>query len=116
MMIGIAIKLMRHSLGISATDMARKAAIAKSHLWRLEHGTEQPGYEVLCQVARACYISASQLCLIAESLEAAKLLPGLVAEFEAAVKSHARRSARIASSSPIGGPGIADDDELTAAL
>ena len=90
-MIGVAIKLMRDSLGISATDMARKACIAKSHLWRLEHGKEQPGYEVLCQVACACYIPASQLCLIAESLEAGEPLPGLVTGFHQMVEQHARK-------------------------
>ena len=99
-MIGTAIKLMRNSLGISASELARRAGIARSHLWRLERGEERPGYDVLCHIAGACYISASQLCRIAESLEAAKPLPGLAAEFEAAVKSHARKSTRIASSSP----------------
>src|ERR1700722_15283879 len=99
-MIGTAIKLMRNSLGISASELARRAGIARSHLWRLECGEERPGYDVLCRIARACYISASQLCRIAESLEATKPRRGLAAEFEAAVKSHARKSTRIASSSP----------------
>src|SRR3984957_7628103 len=99
-MIGTAIKLMRNSRGISASEVARKAGIARSHLWRLERGEERPGYDVLCRVARACYISPSQLCLIAESVEAAKPLPGLGAELEPAVELHARKRARIASRSP----------------
>ena len=96
-MIGTAIKLVRNTRGISASEVARKAGIARSHLWRLERGEERPGYDVLCRVARACYISASQLCRIAESLEAAKPLPGLGAEFEPAVELHARKNARIAA-------------------
>jgi transcriptional regulator with XRE-family HTH domain len=95
LMIGTAIKLVRNSLGISASEVALKAGIARSHLWRLERGEERPGYDVLCRVAGACCIPASQLCRIAESLEAAKPLPGLAAEFESAVKSHARKNARI---------------------
>jgi transcriptional regulator with XRE-family HTH domain len=98
-MIGTAIKLVRNSRGISASELARKAGIARSHLWRLERGEERPGYDVLCRVAHACYISASQLCRIAESLEAAKPLPGLAAEFEPAVESHARKNARIGARS-----------------
>jgi transcriptional regulator with XRE-family HTH domain len=99
-MIGTAIKLVRNTRGVSASEVSRKAGIARSHLWRLECGEERPGYDVLCRVAHACYISASQLCRIAESLEAAKPLSGLAAVFKPAVKSHARKSARIASKSP----------------
>ena len=50
-MIGTAIKLMRDSLGISASELARRAGIARSHLWRLERGEERPGYDVLCRIA-----------------------------------------------------------------
>ena len=96
-MIGTAIKLARDSLGISASDVARRAGIARSHLWRLENGVERPGYNVLRRIARACYIPVSQLCLIAESLEAAKPLPGVGAEIEPAVELHARKKARIAA-------------------
>jgi transcriptional regulator with XRE-family HTH domain len=90
-MIGTAIKIARNTLGISASDVARKAGIARSHLWRLENGEERPGYDVLCRVARACCITASQLCRIAESLEAGEPLTGLAAEFKCAVESHVRK-------------------------
>ena len=43
-MIGTAIKLVPR--GISASEVARKAGIARSHLWRLERGEERPGYDV----------------------------------------------------------------------
>jgi transcriptional regulator with XRE-family HTH domain len=46
-MIGTAIKLMRDSLSIPASEVARKAGIARSHLWRLKRGEERPGYDVL---------------------------------------------------------------------
>jgi transcriptional regulator with XRE-family HTH domain len=88
---GTAIKLARNTLGIPASEVARKAGIARSHLWRLENGEERPAYDVLCRVARAYCIPASQLCRIAESPEAAEPLPGLAAEFEPAVESHARK-------------------------
>jgi transcriptional regulator with XRE-family HTH domain len=55
-MIGTAIKLMRNSLGISASELARKAGIARSHLWRLERGEERPGYDVLCRIARLLHL------------------------------------------------------------
>jgi transcriptional regulator with XRE-family HTH domain len=90
-MIGTAIKLARDALGISASEVARSAGIARSHLWRLESGEERPGYDVLCRVAGACSITASQLCRIAESLEAAEPLSGLAAEFERAVRSQAHK-------------------------
>ena len=37
-MIGTAIKLVRNSRGISSSEVARKAGIARSHLRRLENG------------------------------------------------------------------------------
>jgi transcriptional regulator with XRE-family HTH domain len=55
-MIGAAIKLVRSFRGISASEVARKAGIARSYLWRLERGERRPGYDVLCRV-RALVVS-----------------------------------------------------------
>ena len=106
-MIGIAIRLARKTLGISASDLVLRAGIARSHLWRLENRRERPGYDILCRLARACSMPASQLCRIAESLEAGEALPGLAARFGHAILDDstgagATSSIKLATTTPAG--------------
>lgn len=84
-MIGTAILIARRSLGLTAVEVAARAGIGTAHLSMIEHGKRGPSWESLTAIGRACYAPASQLCRIAECLEARELLPFTASEFHGVI-------------------------------
>jgi transcriptional regulator with XRE-family HTH domain len=60
--LGSLVRTRREQLGLSTADFAKRAGIARSHLWYIEDGTiEHVKLDKFCQIADALRIPADQL-------------------------------------------------------
>lgn len=59
----VAIRRQRYAAGLSVTDLARMAGIAKSHLSEIENGTRAPSPKVLKRIAVALDVKTESIML-----------------------------------------------------
>jgi transcriptional regulator with XRE-family HTH domain len=50
-------------------DLAREARLSVAHVWRIEHGDVNPGWDTIRQIAGALGITVSELAAVAEELD-----------------------------------------------
>jgi transcriptional regulator with XRE-family HTH domain len=50
-------------------DLAREAKLSVAHVWRIEHGDVNPGWDTVRQIADALGITVSELAAVAEELD-----------------------------------------------
>jgi transcriptional regulator with XRE-family HTH domain len=50
-------------------DLAREAKLSATHVWRIEQGDVNPGWDTVRQLAAALGIKVSELAAVAEELD-----------------------------------------------
>jgi transcriptional regulator with XRE-family HTH domain len=67
--LGQAVRRLRGNRGMRQRDLAQEAKLSVAHVWRIEHGDVNPGWDTVRQVAGALGIAVSELAAVAEELE-----------------------------------------------
>lgn len=53
---GVAVRVLRESLGVTAADLAKRAGLSPGHLSRLERGSRQTGSAKIASIAGALQV------------------------------------------------------------
>jgi transcriptional regulator with XRE-family HTH domain len=67
--LGQAVRRLRDNRGMRQRDLAREAKLSKTHVWRIEQGDVNPGWDTVRQLAGALGIKVSDLAAVAEELD-----------------------------------------------
>jgi XRE family transcriptional regulator, regulator of sulfur utilization len=67
--LGQAIRRLRDNRGMRQQDLAREAKLSKTHVWRIEQGDVNPGWDTVRELAGALGIKVSELAAVAEELD-----------------------------------------------
>lgn len=67
--LGTLVRARRIELGYSQDDLATRAGLTRSFIWRFESGRTQPTIESFSRIASALNIRASKLLLQAETIQ-----------------------------------------------
>lgn len=68
--LGAAMKSRREALGLSQSELARRAGVAGQLVWRYEHGRAEPSLSLLAKVAEVLSVTIDDL--LREAQAAAK--------------------------------------------
>jgi transcriptional regulator with XRE-family HTH domain len=64
---GAAIRAIREPLGIPQQELARRAGISRSHMNKIESGTEQPKFETTVRIAQALGVPLDAIAPVIET-------------------------------------------------
>ncbi|BET27273.1 helix-turn-helix protein [Limnobacter thiooxidans] len=67
--LGALVRARRIELGYSQDDLALRAGLTRSFIWRFESGRTQPTIETFSKIASALNLRASKLLLQAETIQ-----------------------------------------------